>query len=576
MRILLALLLFGAPVRADNAPPDGEDASETQDDDDSAAIPEPTPEPTPALPPAANERLTTARILVDRLERLQSEVRVLTERRNREFDTEERSELNRELAALEEQLSDASADLQRLVTGLDMAWISEPPTDEFAIEDEIADLLSPILQELKSATERPRKIEQLRILIAHYEERLPRLGEAADDLDTLYSQAIAPPVQAAVKSVRADLLEQQRLLEEQLSIARHELTLLESQKKSLVESGADVARVFFRNRGRNLLFAFLALVSVFALVRITHRGLRAALGPENDDDATIFTRIADLTGYLTAVMGGISGMLLVLYASGDWVLLTLAGIVLIGLSLGARQGIPRVWEEVKLMLNLGTVRQGERVVYLGVPWRVASLNLLSVLENPAFPDAPLRLPIRQLLDLRSRPWAHDEPWFPCEDEDWVLLPDDVFGEVLTISPDFVQVRVEESTRTWPTADFLSLSPINLTQGYRHVVRVTFDYMHQADIVHGIPPALRAVLEGQLTSRVGDGLVSLEVEYESAAASSLDVRIDATFGPDLGPVWRDLRRAIEGAVIDACNEHGWEIALPQIVMHRPPGATTSSD
>ena len=313
--ILSVFLMFLWPTpAAEAAPGDAPEGSAVQDDDDSAAgpPPEPTPEPTPSLPPAANERLSTARILVERLGRLDGEIALLTDQRNREFDAEERVVLNMELKVLTEQQTQSRDDLQRLVTGLDMTWLSEPPDDEFALEDEIGQLLSPIVQELKAATARPRKIEQLRILVAHYEERVPRLDEALDDLDTLASEAVSPDVGVAIQELRRSLAEQRKLLEEQLSIARHELTLLESQKKSLVESGADVARIFFRNRGRNLVMALLALVFVFGFIRTTHRGLKHFFGPDTDDQATIWHRIADLIGYLMAVAGGVAGLLLVL------------------------------------------------------------------------------------------------------------------------------------------------------------------------------------------------------------------------------------------------------------------------
>jgi hypothetical protein len=557
--LLALLLLLPALGRAEDPVP--------SDDDDSAGVSgEPTPEPTPSLPPAANERLMTARILVDRLARLDEQVTELRARRNVEFGSEERTALSTQLTALQQERADAEADLQRLVTGLDLSWIALPPTSDFKFEDELADLLAPIVQELKGATARPRKIEQLRILIAHYEERVPRLAKSLTDLTDLGDLATSPPVREAIAGVREAVLEQQRLLDEQISIAKHELTLLESQRKSLVESGADVARVFFRNRGRNLVASLLALLLTVAGVRLAHRGVMSVAGPKTPDDATFVHRLVDLAGYVLAVLGGLIAMLLVLYASGDWVLLTIAGIALLGISLGARQGIPRIWEEIKLLLNLGTVRQGERVLYMGVPWRVARLNLLTRLENPAFPHAPLRLPLRQLHDLRSRPYAPDEPWFPCVSGDWLWFPGGGIGRVRSVSPDFVEVVIDESVRAWPTAEFLGLAPSNLSGGFRHVVTVTLDYMHQGQIVTEIPERLRAWLH----HRIGDRCERLVVEYESAQASSLDVRVEAWFPGELAPTWRALRREMEGAVVEACNEYRWEIALPQVVVHKPPG------
>jgi hypothetical protein len=199
--LLALLLLLPALGRAEDPVP--------SDDDDSAGVSgEPTPEPTPSLPPAANERLMTARILVDRLARLDEQVTELRARRNVEFGSEERTALSTQLTALQQERADAEADLQRLVTGLDLSWIALPPTSDFKFEDELADLLAPIVQELKGATARPRKIEQLRILIAHYEERVPRLAKSLTDLTDLGDLATSPPVREAIAGVREAVLEQ--------------------------------------------------------------------------------------------------------------------------------------------------------------------------------------------------------------------------------------------------------------------------------------------------------------------------------------------------------------------------------
>jgi len=61
--------------------------------------------------------------------------------------------------------------------------------------------------------------------------------------------------------------------------------------------------------------------------------------------------------------------LVALYLFGDWVLLILALLLILGLIWTSKQAIPRFWTPTVLMLDMGPVREGERVHYRGLPWR---------------------------------------------------------------------------------------------------------------------------------------------------------------------------------------------------------------
>jgi hypothetical protein len=57
------------------------------------------------------------------------------------------------------------------------------------------------------------------------------------------------------------------------------------------------------------------------------------------------------------------------------VLITLISLFLLGFAWAAKRNIMQFWKEIKLLLNLGAVRENERLIYHGVPWKVISLNL---------------------------------------------------------------------------------------------------------------------------------------------------------------------------------------------------------
>ena len=78
-----------------------------------------------------------------------------------------------------------------------------------------------------------------------------------------------------------------------------------------------------------------------------------------------------LIASLLALLAGVS----VLYAQGDWILLGLVIIVLVGLVLVLQRSLPGYINEARLLLNIGPVREGERIIYHGLPWRVQTLRM---------------------------------------------------------------------------------------------------------------------------------------------------------------------------------------------------------
>ena len=104
----------------------------------------------------------------------------------------------------------------------------------------------------------------------------------------------------------------------------------------------------------------------------------------------------------------------VLYVLGDWLILAIIMVFLVGVLFALRNSLPRYMHEVRLLLNLGPVREGERVIYQSLPWRVSRLNIYSSLVNPSLTGGIIRLPLSEMLQLVSRRWSRDEPWFSNE------------------------------------------------------------------------------------------------------------------------------------------------------------------
>jgi hypothetical protein len=280
-------------------------------------------------------------------------------------------------------------------------------------------------------------------------------------------------------------------------------------------------------------------------------------------------RLVDVAVQAFAVVAGIFTALLVLYAASDWVLLGLALLFLAGLAWASKQALPLFFEQAKLMLNLGSVREGERLSLHGVPWEVRRINVYTDLVNPALTGGKLRLPIRDLIPLVSRPFDAKEAWFPTNEGDWVVLADETYGRVIQQTPDWVQViQLGGARKTYATTDFLAQVPQNLSSNFRVSAVFGIDYRHQAIATGEVPACFQQRLEKGLTALVDPGeILNVAVELREAGSSSLDYAILADFAGSAAPKFQKLDRLIACICVDVCNEKGWGIPFTQITLHQ---------
>jgi hypothetical protein len=250
----------------------------------------------------------------------------------------------------------------------------------------------------------------------------------------------------------------------------------------------------------------------------------------------------------------------VLYSVGDWLLLGLSLIALVALILAAKNGLPRYFTQARLVLNLGEVREGERIVYHGLPWLVKSLNLVTELTNPALQQGSMRVPIAEIAALSSRKAVHGDLWFPCVEGDWVQLADGTFGKVVALTTEFVQlVQLGGSHRTYTMASFLGQNAINYTGGFRVNAIVKVHPEHRALANEEIPKALReGIHEGLLSLCEPSELKSIKVEFRNVIPNALEYDVVADFDGVLAEKLPTLQRALQHYALATCNERAWKL------------------
>jgi hypothetical protein len=542
---LLALLLLASPALAQKKPD--------------------------AMPPPADvaKNLETLESLVPAVQNAEKDLANLRAELAKATTDESKKEITERVDAQRERLRQLRENFRIVATGVeDKAYLSAAE-EQASFDNEFKDLLKPLFNGLREATAKPREMEELRSELRTWIERR-KVAQAA--LGRIQA-ALGPAEDAAV---RKELESARKLWTSRVDEATSETETLsrqieerEKNTPSAWEAVSGMFSDFWRSRGLNLLMAFGIALGVYFLTRRIYRVVRKVSPLHRKKGGGLVARSADLIVAAASVVLAFFAATLVFYLKGDWLMLAIAIIFILGLLWASKRALPPYIDQIRVILNLGSVRQGERLIHGGIPWRVDALNMYCDFSNPELTGGTMRLPVKELLGLHSRPSDPKEPWFPTKEHDWVRLDDGCFGKVIQQTPEqVVVVRLGGSLKTYPTADFMEKCPENLSRGFRVSATFGIGYGHR-DIATGqVPEMLQETILRQLVEALGREQVrSVKVEFKAAAASSLDYIVLADFSGDAAPRLAALERMIQQACIEVCNEQGWDIPFPQMVIHQ---------
>ncbi len=541
------------------------------------AVPAQNPAPGQNPGPAAAGR----RLLQDPVQRaalqalaedLEAQRQALRQAREAVTTAADKAHAVQEVRDLEQVVRDLEWRFDSLVVGIDTRDFDVPKSAAEDLQSELGRLLQPLVQKLKDITAEPREIEELAARIDTLEkDRLPvarrALQRVQAELDALDpANAENARLRSHLEQVRSGWEGRQRTMQQQLAVLRGEHRNRLDTRTSFWRAATEETRDFFRNRGLNLLLAVLAFLGVYTGLRFVQRRLSLTRRPR--DERGFLARVAEVLLNLLVVGAAVGATLITLYVAGDWLLLALALIFLLGVGWTAIRMLPQYFEQVRLMLNLGAVREGERIVIDGLPWRVDALKFYSVLTNPELQGGVLRMPLRDLIGQRSRPMHPDEPWFPCRVGDVVLLADGVRGKVKLQTPEHVVMSHFQAERSYATAAFLEQSPRNLSRGFLVDVVFGVDYQHQAEATETIPRAFREAVQAELPKTVEPRhIVKVDAEFREAGASSLDVLVLVEMKGDAAADSLKIQRLVRRILTDTCTRNGWVIPFQQITVHQ---------
>lgn len=508
------------------------------------------------------------RVVVDSVDALEARIKEKTKELRAGQALGKEEEVRAELKGLREQRDALRANFSELVSQTDVAGLDQSTEqNELDLDKELRSLLSPVIKELKEFTRRPRELERIRSEIIKSQTRLSRIEKAIENIAATRAQLADKTVLGELERVAAEWEEQRKATSTEIEISRQRLQQKESEKIPLSAAFAELFRLFFKSRGRNLVVALaIALLFWFSAVEGWKRAIRLPVLARRR--SLMPMRFLNLLANGGSVFGALLVFAMVLYLFGDWVLLVLTLALMLGILWTSKQALSRFWSQMTMLMNVGAVREGELIILNGLPWLVRSLNVHSQLVNPRLSGGTMRVPLNHLIELRSRPLSPKEKLFPTREGDWVLLSDEVYGQVVLQTPEVVRIElVGGAHKVYPTIAFLSLHPRVLSKGFRINEVFGVDYRHQTVLLSEVLPKLQLFVEdGLRASGYAEAVLRVSVEFLAAAASSLNLVVLCDCAGKLAPAYEQLRRLVQRLCIEACNSHDWTIPFMQMTVH----------
>jgi len=548
LKIVLVLLLMAAVVtgRAD----------------------EPSPQTGDSAGAASAESWRNFENLVNTINGAQQELAALRKQLQQTHDDAERERLRAEVNRVSDDIDSLEAAWEMWATGgVDMQMFTPKPEEKFDWRAELQSVFEPIVVELRRLTERPRKIERLRSEQLFFQQRVAAAEAAVRNLTEYKAKAPSPELQDAFAGLESRWRKRRDDLQNRLALVNFELQELLSPDKPTEQRAGEALRELLSGRFLNLLLAVGAAALVYGLLWLGSR-LYTQYVVRGERRRPFIARVVHLVYIVTAALLALFAAMSVLYVRGDWILLGLLLIMVVAAAVTLQRSLPAYLKEAKLLLNIGPVREGERVLYRGLPWKVQALNVHSVLVNPLLRGGHLRLPLNELNNLVSRPQDPEEAWFPTREDDIVLLADGTYGRVMQQTPELVQLKVGGAVRSYPVSAYLDSQPQSLSrEGFGVSIKFGIDYRHQGEATTTVRGKLREDIgNGLKQDPLGQYMRDFFVEFDAAAASSLDFVIGASFSGEAAEGYHAIRRLLQRLALEACNTHDWVVPFNQMTVH----------
>ncbi|PHR91648.1 MAG: hypothetical protein COA69_10675 [Robiginitomaculum sp.] len=477
-----------------------------------------------------------------------------------------------EIEGLGEEIVQAEQEIDLVVLGLQARQytIDGTVTEKTELKDEVAKIFEPIIQSLKRATEPARRMEELRLLAEQAESRITVADLTLENLNIYRSAETEYPAEVQERLDRYLEIWAERLQEsENLALALDEqlANAKRAQGNSFKQFSQDFGN-FIINRGTSLFLALGLGIGFLLLCQGIHMIAAYYYRRSHDGVLSAAMRVFAMMLSIIGVVGGFMIAITIFNIRHDWLMLAMSLLLGLGISWTFVRSLHSLLEQARVLLNLGAIREGERTVINGIPYKIERLSVYSKFYNPVLKGGNLIYPVHELLGMHSRPVIKGEVWFPTEIGDWIVR-DGHHYQVMDQTPEHVILQKPGGAEDFvPVAEFLGTLFEVITNGYCAKYRFGLDYKHLSDAREIIPKKISAAVKARVEKELGKGaIIAIDTRFIAMGDSSLlfDVMVD--LGPGYGKHWRRMQKYINCAVADMCLENTWTIPFPQLVIHK---------
>jgi hypothetical protein len=461
---------------------------------------------------------------------------------------EDADEMQDDINDLDNRLEKARASFVTTATEVELpAAESKQKPQKRDLLQEAQELVEPLFDAVRRVSEKPRRIEAIRSKVFYMQDRMSQIDKALASLDKLIKSKTYPPFLKDFQNSRDTLAHEKDELKVQIDTLNRKLKNDLEDHRTVLQAFSDGVQEFAQTRGRNIVFALIVFSIVLWVLLWARRYFFHVKMIRNRLQG--MSKLFHFTYVIAAYLAAVFAMIITLHFLNDWFLATLVLLGLLALLWVAKSTVHLFIHEARIIFNLSSVREGERVVWQGVPWLVKSLNFKSVLVNEALQGGKVLLPAETISGLISRPVVEGEPWFPTNVGDYVLLEDGTYGQVETQTPESVIISSASTRKYFSTVNYLSKNPQNFSTGFEVDAEVLIEgSSNLATIRKSLEASVSKIL-----SPLGYDLQDLEVNVRASGASTTRIVVSASCAGRLASQRDSIKKDLHAAASEAWRD-----------------------
>lgn len=490
-------------------------------------------------------------------------------------DEERIKELTASLESLKSQEKSLESIFNKMVLGglNPQALLNKTSTvDDYNWQEELLVIVKPLFAELRALTEKPREKDRLKHEKIDLDKGLKELSEGLKYLNAIPENSVEPETKKRIDALRSQWTRYQQELDNQRNILSLQIKEIESAEVPLETRIENALVSIFLGRGLILLSAVLAGVSVVLIFSVAvKRGViwLDEKRKKKHRSRKVNTRIRflwiiyNLMVYFASIMTFLS----VIYTQGDMVLFGLAVLLIFLALVSLRNYAPQYISELKIFLNLGAVREGERIMYRGIPWEVKRLSFYCICINPVLENGRIRISLSEIANLNSRPYNSEEEWFPTRVGDNIFLPDGNYAKIKRQTPEMVYLDSFFREIMIPAPDFYSMRVQNVVNGFYVSPTFGLDYSHTDLPVSEVSKAFESKVREKLNDiGVTQYLRSISVQVKRIVyGQAIEYAVVMEYDGECAGSYFRIERLTNHACLEVCQEQGWKLPRQQILV-----------